>query len=488
MTLTLEVTNEHAQPVAGARVSLRTLGGDKPLGETDDAGLLEATVRPGPVQVSARGYEPGSFSPPAFGDATEVFWAVKLTSHADTALSGRVFAAGAPVAGAVVALLGPREGTPAVVLADDDGRFRFAEVPEGVNAIFALSAGHGEAKLPWASEREVAIELPGAAFVEGSVVDEKGRPVEGFTVRLRPRGEQAQSADVVALRRRLAEAQGKQRRTSSAWRWLGRATGSVDTVIKGADGDDAAAEDPDALPPGRFRAGPVRAGVVDVLAFAPGYQPAKVEGVELSAGATLPGLRLVLSTPAKVVGNITDLESGAPVSGATVSASGWSGERIPEFSQARTAGDGSYSLSVEADRRQRLQVRARGYLDLEVGGLEVGRGEELVKDLKLRRAPGQGKAREYVGIGATVRKSELGVEVLGLLEGGTAASALQKGDVIVRVDDTWVDELELRDAIDLLVGEAGSEVDVLVRRPGPGGDAQELELTLGRRRLTYPTN
>ena len=83
-------------------------------------------------------------------------------------------------------------------------------------------------------------------------------------------------------------------------------------------------------------------GQYSVVAEAPGDGPAEQSPVTVTAGATTAAVDLGLTdTPATVSGTVTDADTGAPISGATVSTDAANGAGGP----VTTGTDGSYTLT-----------------------------------------------------------------------------------------------------------------------------------------------
>lgn len=84
----------------------------------------------------------------------------------------------------------------------------------------------------------------------------------------------------------------------------------------------------------------------------------------------------------------------------------------------------------------------------------------------------------FGGLGLEVEAGGGAVRVIAPIAGSPAARAgLQRGDVLVRVDDQTLEGLPLAEAIARMRGEPGTQVAVTVRRPGV---AQEFTVTLKR--------
>jgi hypothetical protein len=136
--------------------------------------------------------------------------------------------------------------------------------------------------------------------------------------------------------------------------------------------------------------------------------------------------------------------------------------------------DGAYAMTVLPGRCTLDAYRRDGGLLVSAGPAEVdaAAGEERVVDFTLPDAP-QG------GLGMMIRGSDAGVHIIDVVPGSAAAElGLARGDLVVEVDGTVTAGMDLRSFVDLAIGPAGTEVDLVVERDGA------LErLTLDRRLL-----
>jgi C-terminal processing protease CtpA/Prc len=89
---------------------------------------------------------------------------------------------------------------------------------------------------------------------------------------------------------------------------------------------------------------------------------------------------------------------------------------------------------------------------------------------------------KVTGIGANLRKDASGdLLVVGVAEKGPAAEAgVRAGDVIIAVEGQAVRKLTINEAVSRITGEAGTEVDITIRR-----DTETLEFTITRREVVY---
>jgi hypothetical protein len=89
---------------------------------------------------------------------------------------------------------------------------------------------------------------------------------------------------------------------------------------------------------------------------------------------------------------------------------------------------------------------------------------------------------KVTGIGASLRKDASGdLLVVGVAEKGPAAEAgVRAGDVIIAVEGQAVRKLTINEAVSRITGEAGTEVDITIRR-----GTETLEFTIIRREVVY---
>ncbi len=85
---------------------------------------------------------------------------------------------------------------------------------------------------------------------------------------------------------------------------------------------------------------------------------------------------------------------------------------------------------------------------------------------------------EFTGLGLEVGMEDGYVKIISPIDGSPAAEAgLQSGDVILKLGTVPVKGMSLNDAIDKMRGEAGSEIELTIGRPG---ESQPFEVTLVR--------
>ncbi len=468
----LEVTDEDRAPIVAAHVEVKDLHGTAARARTDDSGVAELQLGPGVrVAVSALGFAPQTFIPPRF-PGPDAAWTVTLKRPA---------AAGQDAVKAYGALLSPtgavHDGTVAFLQAgtlvaaaraDKSGRFAVPDVDFDV--AHAVSAAHGERRQDRAEGLVLA--LPGGGTLSGRVQGPDGAAIDGANVRAVPQM-------VSDARRALFAALPKKDKAlrESLRRSLSSLTYAVEA--RTGQGEDA---------PGTFVLGPVAAGPLTLLAaHKEGYIPDDKEGLSARSGEEVSGLVFTLKGAPQLVGRITDAATGAAVPGARVQVEFVGGLGLPDFGRARAGADGRYALSVHPDTLLSVVVDARGYRGYREGGLAVEDGGELEKNFALTKLQKGDRRRtmDYVGLGTVVKKVDDGILVQELVDGGGAAEVLGPGDVILRADGVWLDELGLQEAVQILLGEEGSEVELLVKKHAAPEGEQEQLVTLERQRIKY---
>ena len=85
---------------------------------------------------------------------------------------------------------------------------------------------------------------------------------------------------------------------------------------------------------------------------------------------------------------------------------------------------------------------------------------------------------EFTGLGLEVGMEDGYVKIISPIDGSPAAEAgLQSGDVILKLGKAPVKGMSLNEAIDMMRGPAGSEIELTIGRPG---ESQPFEVTLVR--------
>ncbi|MBM4076140.1 MAG: PDZ domain-containing protein, partial [Planctomycetes bacterium] len=93
--------------------------------------------------------------------------------------------------------------------------------------------------------------------------------------------------------------------------------------------------------------------------------------------------------------------------------------------------------------------------------------------------PSVGLRDSVVGIGVEVEKDDQGLKVLKVLQGGPAADvAMKRGDIVTAIDGNSLKGLEVNQAVDYILGDAGTPLRLNLVRKGRRG-----EVTLVRRKI-----
>ncbi len=336
-----QVVDEAGKPVEGAKIETVTNPADFRMGRMETKSFLTGpdgrfVLRQLPagrihgVTAVKEGFAPAN----QLADSTAP---VRLVLRRGTVAVGRVVdEQGRPVAGAELTLVlsedapMPRPELRFSAVSDAKGGFRLANVSAGRFDLRAARPGFTAATLPGilipeneaqADLGEVTL-LPGAA-IEGIVVDERDRPVQGAEVALTPFGSDGMRADEHLMYR--------------------------DPVETGADG--------------RFRIADLPRGMrVGLMAVHPEHTSAEMVGVEVP---TAQPVRLRLTRPRSLEGRVKDRQ-GEPVSGARLFFSesagsplggGWDGRA----SKGTTDAEGRFVLSGLKPGTAYVTVMASGY-------------------------------------------------------------------------------------------------------------------------------
>jgi len=249
----------------------------------------------------------------------------------------------------------------------------------------------------------------------------------------------------------------------------GQAAPNVNTVLdRGTRSDDT----------GTFRLEGLPLGQVNVVASAPGYAVSAPETVQIQAGTKVTNLTLRLQREGVVDGRVVDDADGKPIPRALVVF------RPPYPAgprRARTAADGSFKLKGVSPGTVSIEITRTGYMTRWLSGLNVSPGESLSNvEVRLQRpggalAPGGGTTSQglvhstpklqYAGIGARLGKAESGVRIESVFPDSPAAQVgLQQGDVILEVDGKSLGAMDLTLVVEMIKGEEGRMVSLMVRR------------------------
>ena len=92
-------------------------------------------------------------------------------------------------------------------------------------------------------------------------------------------------------------------------------------------------------------------------------------------------------------------------------------------------------------------------------------------------------ARSYSGIGLTVEPSRAGLVVTSALAGPAREAGVRRGDIIVRIEGRPAGKLTFDQALNLVKGEQGTVVHLIVRR----AHAERLRVTVVRQEIAVPS-
>jgi protocatechuate 3,4-dioxygenase beta subunit len=455
------VVDEDGAPVPDAEVTLLGGGGRALIlipdhFVADESGRFQAAAPQGSVLEARRpGYYPGH----ALVDLLSVVngrvrivlgsaWAGDEPARA--ALTGRVVTEDRrPVADALVEARQTRGwaydgATVAQAVTDADGRFRLVDLDPSPHQLSARAEGYTPTLLrrvlPGGPDAQIVLTAGGR--LRGCVRDgETGTSVAPFTVL------------AYDARDRLRSVPDQQASVADA--------SGCFTL--------------DALPP----------GTVDLVVLAPRYAPAQVAGVEVPSPPAQGQVEVTLAAGGVVTGTVRDEESGAPISGARVTAEPVTlleDGRVPVHStvaETTTGDDGSFVVNA-LPCSVRLHAYAAGHHPGASAAVDVPSGG-VIWPVVIGLRPmleGDSGPVDPVGIGAVLMPEGDGLAIGGLRPGSAAeASGLVPGDELLEIDEHPVSELGLGGAVEALRGPEGTPVFLLVRR-----GVTEFQVTVPRQR------
>ena len=226
-------------------------------------------------------------------------------------------------------------------------------------------------------------------------------------------------------------------------------------------------------------------GAVGPLSFScAGYKNLEIRQFDVRAGDGLARFDVYLA-PAEepgpgrieingVNGRVYSRESGAPLAGARIT-----------IGARRTVADdaGFFELWGNNSGLVTMTVAAPGYVSEMLSGIDFeNRNNPFFFEVSLEpNQPGSKGRLALVGIGARLVKSEAGYEIADVLKDSPAArEGLLVGDRLVAVDSLAVDDFSLREVVELIRGQAGIPVTLMVER-----DGDFLEFICHRKRVLY---
>lgn len=344
-------------------------------------------------------------------------------------LRGRVTSGERVVPGAGVTCT-RRDGELYTATTIHDGSFTLPPEADGCSAV-ARTPSYGTSpptELRLGAENR--IELPGQGGVSGTVVDERGLPIDRFLVEV--------SHAVLPDGTRIPG--GTQRRFSD--------------------------------PEGRFAVDRLGVGRWTLIFSAAGRPGTKVE-VAVEAGKTTEDLRVRLERGGTLVGSVVDRETKRGIGGATVSLDLGAGDGAIE--PVTTSPGGDFRLEGIPGGAFGVEVRHPDYLTRIVSGLDARGQRQLRTTIDLAPGGDAGGRLEMSGIGASLSGDGEGrVRVTGVREDGPAERAgMLPEDVIQSIDGRTAQGMSVQEVVQLLRGPVGTEVRVGVLR---GEGAIELAI------------
>ncbi|MCK5680876.1 PDZ domain-containing protein [bacterium] len=176
-----------------------------------------------------------------------------------------------------------------------------------------------------------------------------------------------------------------------------------------------------------------------------------------------------------VSGRVYSRESGAPLAGGKISLGNLRGV---------TDAAGFFELWGSDTALLTMTISAHGYISEMISGIDFdNQTNPFFYEVALEReVSGSGRKRlALVGIGARLVRSEAGFEIADLLDGSPAAhEGLTPGDRLVAVDSLAVDDFSLREVVEMIRGQIGQPVTLMVER-----DDEIMEFICVRERVIY---
>jgi protocatechuate 3,4-dioxygenase beta subunit len=347
---------------------------------------------------------------------------------------------GKPVEGAVVSCNEPSPGT-YVATSDPQGRFKLAIEADGCK----VTARHDE--FTSSDERRVEksrsteLRLKAGGGIEGFVVDERGAGVSPVMVAIESfsrGGEEAQVANGAAR--------------------------SFDARS------------------GAFALEKLPAGKYVLTASAEGHPPAQSAPIDVDAGRTVRGVKIVVPRGGRLSGRVVDEATKKAIVGAVVSLDGMTTSQANAVKSATTDNRGAFTLEGAPPGPFSIRVAHLDYTTKIVPGITAAPGGAPTQiDVELSLRADGGPQTEMGGIGVRLSPMFGDLSVLQLdITGPAAKAGLAVSDRILRIDGVDTHTLTIAECTQRLRGPAGTTVVVTVKR----GDAT-MDLTITRADIKF---
>lgn len=337
----------------------------------------------------------------------------------------------------------------------DDGSFKLDDFSEGTYALWATHPrfADGEARGVAAGATGVRIQLERPASVSGVVASSDGRPISTYQITLLP-GPKAGETEDDKRRRLMGPAMYESpslrvHEAGGAFSFSGLDEGTYELRVQTADGQVG------------------------------------TEEVALAAGERKQGLRIVMSAGAAVTGKVVDLETGQPIANARVfvMASGNQHQETADEQGAFTVrGLSPGAVTVHVNAADRGHVGERKELEIAQGAQSTDLGVfKLMKGNFEERMSPDGRPAT---IGTSVKVDPSGKATLRRIGPETPAAkvGLKEGDIVTAIDGKDIRPLGEGAIGFLLMGKAGTPVQLTVQREG----AEPRTVTIERVAFTPP--
>ncbi len=233
-------------------------------------------------------------------------------------------------------------------------------------------------------------------------------------------------------------------------------------------------------PTGRFEIH-VTPGDFELIATASGWAPS--QPTRVTARAALTDVKLVVSAGGTLRGAVVDVAAGTPVPYARVmrEARGGGASIEPANAGTVTRADGTFELTGIPAGPVSITIGADSYHPRVEGGMTARDGEDIgpISIALTALAPGEQPTLELVGIGVKLAPDGDALRVdLVIPNSGAAAAGIVVGDHIVAVDGVPTTDLGVDGAVAKIRGVEGTTVAITIQR----GEATTT-LAIERRKL-----